>query len=209
MERLVYAVELLPIYGLPIILALKKPYLKVWTKFAQGIALKYAQRRPNCSSARVLFQECNNQRQNLLGRPLFYGSCYRFLLKHQSWSPRQLEQELSFSVTLLQSQLPHEGLVVDLQGANCSPELHYHDKSHYYIILRNIQTNFDLLALSTHPVLLFCLNCLLNPLGGFPVFYCSFCFIPLLLQISPLTTEVEKPQKSRKSLVTYGFFRRC
>ena len=26
----------------------------------------------------------------------------------------------------------------------------------------------------------------------FPVFFCSFCFIPLLLQISPLITEVEK-----------------
>ena len=31
----------------------------------------------------------------------------------------------------------------------------------------------------------------LNPPVCFPIFFCSFCFIPLLLQISPLSTEVE------------------
>ena len=63
---------------------------------------------------------------------LFSRSCYRFLLKHLSWSPRQLEQVLlvyyhlrqtsPFSVMLMQSQLPHGGLVADLlPGAGCSP----------------------------------------------------------------------------------------
>ena len=47
------------------------------------------------------------------------------------------------------------------------------------------------LALSTYPVLLCFLHCLLNPPVCFPVFFCSFCFISLLLQISPLITEVE------------------
>ena len=45
-------------------------------------------------------------------------------------------------------------------------------------------------ALSTYPVLLCFLHCLLNPPVCFPVFFCS-CFIPLLLQISPLIAEVE------------------
>ena len=62
---------------------------------------------------------------------LFSRSCYRSLLKHLSWSPRQLEQVLLiyyhlrqtsyFSVMLLQSQLPHGGSVADLlPGAGCS-----------------------------------------------------------------------------------------
>ena len=65
---------------------------------------------------------------------LFYRSCYRSLLKHQSWSTQQLEQVLlvyyqllqtsPFSVILLQSQLPHKQLFVDsLFGVDCSPEL--------------------------------------------------------------------------------------
>ena len=57
---------------------------------------------------------------------LFCGasSSYRSLLKHLSWSPRQLAQVLlvyyqlrltsSFSVMLLHSQLPHGKLVADL-----------------------------------------------------------------------------------------------
>ena len=35
------------------------------------------------------------------------------------------------------------------------------------------------------------LHCLLNPFVCFPVFVCAFCFILLLLQISPIITEVE------------------
>ena len=53
-----------------------------------------------------------------------------------------------------------------------------------------VQASFNLLALSTYPVVCF-LHCLLNPPIRFPVFFCSFCFIPLLLQVSPLITEVE------------------
>ena len=70
----------------------------------------------------------------------FFRSRYRFLLKHQPWSPRQLEQNLlvsiqlcqtspPLSVMLLQSQLPqeHERLVVDLLlGVDCSTGLHCH-----------------------------------------------------------------------------------
>ena len=41
--------------------------------------------------------------------------------------------------------------------------------------------------LSSPPLLSYCL---LNPPVCFPVFFCSFCFIPLPLQISPLITEV-------------------
>ena len=37
----------------------------------------------------ALFMECNNQRLSLCDRPF---SCYRSLLKHPSWAPRQLEQ---------------------------------------------------------------------------------------------------------------------
>ena len=54
-----------------------------------------------------------------------------------------------------------------------------------------VQASFNLLALSTYPVLVCFLHCLLNPPIRFPVFFCSFCFIPLLLQVSPLITEVE------------------
>ena len=64
-------------------------------------------------------------------RLLFSRFCYRSVLKHLSWSPRQLEQVLlvyqlrqtsPFSVMLLQSQLPHGGLVADLLlGAGCNP----------------------------------------------------------------------------------------
>ena len=73
----------------------------------------------------ALFRECINQRLCPWGRQilLFSRSCYRALLKHFSWSPSQLEQVLlvyyqlrqisPFSVMLLQSQLPHGGLVVD------------------------------------------------------------------------------------------------
>ena len=53
------------------------------------------------------------------------------------------------------------------------------------------QESFNLLALSTYPVLLCFLHSLLNSLVCFLVFFCTFCFIPLFLQISPLTTEVE------------------
>ena len=48
-----------------------------------------------------------------------------------------------------------------------------------------------LLALSIYLFLLCFLNCLLNPFVCFPVFFCCFRFIPLLLQISPLITEVD------------------
>ena len=110
------------------------------------------------------------------------------------------------SVILQQSQLPHEGLVVDLLlGAYCSPELHCHHNSHGCIVseqytvhlLRNscssvrhfpdlswivedgpcfseelvcsvaivfVESSFDLFTLSTYPVLLCFLHCLLNPL---------------------------------------------
>ena len=54
-----------------------------------------------------------------------------------------------------------------------------------------VQASFDLHSLSTYPVLLLFLYCLLNPLGRFLVFFCSFCFTPLLLQILPLITDVE------------------
>ena len=54
-----------------------------------------------------------------------------------------------------------------------------------------VQASFNLLALSTYPVLLCFLHNLLNPPVCLPVFFCSFCFIPLLLQISPLITKVE------------------
>ena len=54
-----------------------------------------------------------------------------------------------------------------------------------------VQASFNLLALSTYPVLLCFLHCLLNPPVCFPVFFYSFCFIPLLLLISPLITKVE------------------
>ena len=78
---------------------------------------------------------------------MFSRDCHRSLLKHQSWFPHQLEEvlliyyhsdRLLFSVMLLQSQLPHEGLVVDLLlGADCSPELHCHHNSHGCIVLSN------------------------------------------------------------------------
>ena len=57
--------------------------------------------------------------------------------------------------------------------------------------MRYCSESFNLLALSTYPVLLCFLHCLLNPLVCFAVFLSSFCFIPLLLQISPLITENE------------------
>ena len=53
-----------------------------------------------------------------------------------------------------------------------------------------VQASFNLFALSTCPLLLCFLHCLLNPPVCFPVLFCSFCFIPPL-QISPLITEVE------------------
>ena len=59
------------------------------------------------------------------------------------------------------------------------------------LLLFFVHASFNLFALSTYPVLLCFLHCLLNPPVCFPVFFCSFCFIPLLLQISPLITEVE------------------
>ena len=78
----------------------------------------------------ALFRECNNQAILLYSR-----FCYRSLLKHLSWSPRQLEQVLlvyyqlrqtsPFSVMPLQSQLLHGQLVANLlPGAGCSPVLH-------------------------------------------------------------------------------------
>ena len=54
-----------------------------------------------------------------------------------------------------------------------------------------VQSSFSLLALSTYPALLCFLHCLLNPPVCFPVFLCSFCFRLLLLQISPLISEIE------------------
>ena len=52
-----------------------------------------------------------------------------------------------------------------------------------------VQAIFNLLALSSYPVLFSFVKCLLNPLVCFPVLFCSFCFIPLLLQISPLISS--------------------
>ena len=96
----------------------------------------------------ALFRECNNQRLSPWGRP-FSIFCYRSLLEHLSWSPRQLEQVLlvyyqlrqtsPFSVMLLQSQLPHGGLVADLlPGASCSPVQCCLDNSHSCTVLSNI-----------------------------------------------------------------------
>ena len=42
-----------------------------------------------------------------------------------------------------------------------------------------VQASFNLLALSSYPVLPCFLHCLLNPPVCFPVLFCSFCFIPL------------------------------
>ena len=99
----------------------------------------------------ALCRECNNQRLSPWGRPFFCfsRSCYRFLLIHLSWSPRLLEQVLlvyyqlrqtsPFSVMLLQSQLPHGGLVADLlPGAGCSPVQHCLHNSHSCTVLSNI-----------------------------------------------------------------------
>ena len=57
---------------------------------------------------------------------------------------------------------------------------------------------FHLLALSTYPVFLCFLHCLLNPPVCFPVFFCSFCFIYHFFFKSLLSS-----QRSRTSLVTH------
>ena len=50
----------------------------------------------------------------------------------------QLLETSPFSVQLLQSQLPREGLALDLlMGTDCSPELYCHYNSHSCIALRN------------------------------------------------------------------------
>ena len=71
----------------------------------------------------ALFRECNNQRLSPWGRP-FFCSPIRLQTSVKTWSPRQLEQvqlvyyqlrqTSTFSVMLLQSQLPRGGLVADL-----------------------------------------------------------------------------------------------
>ena len=140
----------------------------------------------------------------------------------------------------LQSQLLHEASVVDLLGADCSPELHCNHNSHGCVILSNILPMLriscssirhlpDLSGIvedlpffsevrsfsSWYTLSLFLLfrqvishtEYLLNPvflsfqtpLVCFSVFFCSFCFIPLLLHI---------PQGSRISLVTHSSFLR-
>ena len=50
---------------------------------------------------------------------------------------------------------------------------------------------FKSLALSTYPVFLCFLHCLLSPHVCFPVLFCSVCLISFLFQIFPLVTEVE------------------
>ena len=112
---------------------------------------------------------------------------------------------------LLHSQLPHGGLVVDLRpGPDCSPVLRCHHNSHGCTVLSNIlsvcyESMFlQSLRLDPSPVdMLFCCYFCSNKyqsrrtehlssppllsLVCFPVFFCSFCFIPLL-QNSPLIT---------------------
>ena len=68
-----------------------------------------------------------------------------------------------------------------------------------------IHASFDLLllTLNVHSALLCFLHHLLNPFVSFPVFFCCFCFIPPLLQISSLNSEVGT------SLVIQGFLLRC
>ena len=97
----------------------------------------------------ALFRECNNQRLSPWGRSFTCSpDPVTDLLKHLSWSPRQLEQVLlvyhqlrqtsPFSVMLLQSQLPHGGLVADLlPGAGCSPVQHCLHNSHSCTVLSN------------------------------------------------------------------------
>ena len=90
----------------------------------------------------AVFRECNSQRLSPWGRPLS-------LLKHLSWSPRQLEQVLllyyqlrqtsPFSVMLLQSHFPRGGSVADLlPGAGRSPVLRCLHNSHSCTVLSNI-----------------------------------------------------------------------
>ena len=97
----------------------------------------------------ALFRECNNQRLSPWGRPFSCSPDPGTDLKHLSWSPRQLEQVLlaynqlrqtsPFSVMLLQSQLPHGGLVADLlSGAGFSPVQHCLHNSHSCTALSNI-----------------------------------------------------------------------
>ena len=124
------------------------------------------------------------------------------MLKHISWSPRQLEQILLvyyylrqtslFSGMLFQSQLPHRGSV------GC--------RSSYPVTLRLDPLPADMLScccfcsgkfqsLRTEHLSSPLLLSLLPSESSFPVFFCSFCFIPLLLQISPLITEVDVPSQ--------------
>ena len=155
---------------------------------------------------------------------------------------------------LLRSQLPYEGLTVDLLlGADCSPELCCYHNSHTCIALSNtqsicreslarssvrhipnlswivvdlpcfsevdplpagmlscffvvvvVQTFINLLALCMYQILFRFLQGLLIRLINFYVFFCFFFFTSPLLQIPPLTLEVENT-----SGYPGFFFQRC
>ena len=68
-----------------------------------------------------------------------------------------------------------------------------------------VQASFNFLALSTYLVLLCFLHSLLNPPVCSPVLFCSFCFIPLLLQISPLITQVKNISGDTQFSVIFFF----
>ena len=82
----------------------------------------------------ALFRECNNQRLShgvghspilrILLQICVKTSIMISLLEQVLLVYYQLRQTSSFSLTLLQSQLPHGGSVADLlPGADCSPVL--------------------------------------------------------------------------------------